>query len=92
MKKVHPNGQLSLGKEWGGREVAVEYVSPHEVRIRAGTIAFIPEEHHPFFTPAAIERLSAFSDWEEKTPPKKADLDQFRAAVARRRTAKPKKK
>jgi len=84
-KKVHSNGQISLGKDWGGRDVQVEYVGPNEIRIRAGAVAFIPEEHRAFFTPEALEQVADFSRWEETTPPQTSDIQAFRHEITRRR-------
>ena len=63
---VSPNGQISIGKAWAGRQICVEEVSGDEIRISAGT--FIPDSQKMFYTKDALERLNDFNKWEEKNP------------------------
>lgn len=84
--RVHPNGQLSLGRQWGGRDVRVEFVSESEVRIVSGS--FLPDHQKPFYTPEAIARLEAFSIWEEASPPAATDMNDFKASIAKKKAKK----
>ncbi|MGK5083958.1 hypothetical protein WDW37_11715 [Bdellovibrionota bacterium FG-1] len=66
--RVAPNGQISIGKKWAGREIRVEEVSDTELRIVAGF--FVPEHQATFFSPDAMEKFREFNAWNSKNPPK----------------------
>lgn len=68
---VASNGQISIGKEWAGKQIVIERVSPNELRILSG--AFIPDKDLTFHTSEAKEALIEFEDWAEKNPPKKSN-------------------
>lgn len=84
--KVQTNGQLSLGKAWGGKNVQVEFLSPTEIRIVS--VAVIPEHHLPFFTEEAMRRLAEFGTWEENHTATQTSLSELRADIGRRKKAK----
>lgn len=71
--KVAPNGQISIGKKWAGREIRVEEISDSELRIVAGV--FVPKDQATFYTPKAAEALQDFNEWSAKNPPKATDTD-----------------
>ena len=48
---VPSNGQISIGKQWAGREVMVEMVDDNRMVITAGT--FIPHDLSAFYTKEA---------------------------------------
>lgn len=71
--KVAPNGQISIGKKWAGREIRVEEISDSELRIVAGV--FVPKHQATFFTPEALDTLRDFDVWSTKNPPKATDTN-----------------
>ena len=71
--RVAPNGQISIGKKWAGREICVEEVSDTELRIVAGF--FVPEHNATFFSTEATETLRVFNEWGTKNPPKTTDTN-----------------
>ena len=68
---VAANGQISIGKEWAGKQILVEVISAHELRIVSGS--FVPDRELPYHTQEAKQTLDAFDEWSEKTPPKRTD-------------------
>ncbi len=71
--RVAPNGQISIGKKWAGREIRVEEVSDTELKIVAGF--FVPENQATFFSSEATKTLQAFNQWSTKNQPKTTDTD-----------------
>lgn len=65
---VPPNGQISIGKSWAGRQILVEEIGNNEIKISAGV--FVPDAQALFFTKDAQKSLQEFSDWEEKNTAK----------------------
>jgi hypothetical protein len=63
---VPPNGQISIGSAWAGRQVRVEEVSEGEIRISSGT--FVPDSQKSLYSKEATQSLSEFSEWEKKKP------------------------
>jgi len=61
---VSPNGQISIGKAWAGRQIRVKEVSENEIHISAGT--FVPDSQKGFFTKEANQSLDEFNQWEEQ--------------------------
>ncbi len=79
---VPSNGQISIGKQWAGREVQVEVVDDNRIVITSGT--FIPADQATFYTKDAQTQLDQFNKWSDKTPPKKSDLSQMRKRLGRK--------
>ena len=79
---VPSNGQISIGKQWAGREVMVEMVDSHRLVITAG--AFIPHDRATFHTAEAQEELAEFNRWSEKTPARKTNIQKLRKRLARK--------
>ena len=48
---VPPNGQISIGKTWAGREVMVEVVDDTRIVITTGS--FVPADQATFYTKEA---------------------------------------
>ena len=61
---VPPNGQISIGSSWAGKQVRVEEINDSEIRISAGM--FVPDSQKTFFTKDAQQKLSDFNEWENK--------------------------
>ena len=79
---VPSNGQISIGKQWAGREVMVEMVDDHHMTITAG--AFIPHDQATFYTREAQAQLADFNRWSESTPARKTRLNQLRKRLGRK--------
>ena len=75
--KVAPNGQISIGKKWAGREIRIEEISDSEMKISSGT--FIPDSQATFYTAEAKETLAKFDSWAERNQPKRTDIKAMRA-------------
>ncbi|NQW44040.1 MAG: hypothetical protein HQ462_01390 [Deltaproteobacteria bacterium] len=79
---VPSNGQISIGKQWAGREVMVEVADENRIVITSGT--FIPADQATFYTKDSKAQLDQFNRWSEKTPAKKSDLSQLRKRFGRK--------
>jgi hypothetical protein len=77
---VPSNGQISIGKEWAGREVQIEQIEDGQILITAGN--FIPDSS--FTSKKAQGHLNAFNQWEKKNSPKKTDLKAMRQKLAKK--------
>jgi len=77
---VPSNGQISIGKEWAGREVQIEQIEDGQILITAGS--FVPDA--TFASKKAQRQLQAFNQWEKKNPPKKTDLKALRQKLAKK--------
>jgi len=78
---VPPNGQISIGKTWAGRQVQIEEVDDHQIVITSG--AFVPAGNETFYTKNAQSQLSEFNEWSSENPPKKSDLKRLRKQLGR---------
>lgn len=88
--RVAPNGQISIGKKWAGREIRVEEVSDTELRIVAGF--FVPEHQATFFSPKAMKTLQEFNEWSAKNPPKTTNTDALFSRLEKQARDKAKKR
>jgi len=79
---VPSNGQISIGKQWAGREVQVEVVDDNRIIITSGV--FIPADQATFYTKEAQTQLDQFNKWSDKTTAKKSDLYQLRKRLGRK--------
>ena len=79
---VPSNGQISIGKQWAGREVMVEMVDDNCLVITAG--AFIPHDMATFYTEKAQSELAGFNRWSERSPARKTNLRELRKRLARK--------
>lgn len=75
---VGKNGQISIGKEYAGRTLEIEYLDDGRALISPGT--FLPDHQAPFFTEAAAEQLRRFAKWAEANPPEPTSSDELRSA------------
>ena len=83
VKTIGSSGQISLGKEYAGRTVAVEEVEQGVWLVKA--VRVIPENELWLHTPTASRTLSQAIKWAERHPPKKSDLDALERKLRRRR-------
>jgi hypothetical protein len=77
---VPSNGQISIGKEWAGREIQIEQIEDGQILITAGS--FMPDT--TFTSKKAQGQLQAFNQWEKKSAPKKTDLKALRQKLAKK--------
>ena len=73
VKVVGSNGQISLGKEFAGRQVLVEEQEPGVWLVRTAMV--IPENELWLHQPQAREELERALDWAQRNPPKESDPD-----------------
>jgi hypothetical protein len=80
IKSIGSSGQISLGKEYAGRQVLVENPEPGVWVIRTATV--IPDNEKWMHTPAVKKNLTAALAWAQKTPPKASDPSKLKMAKA----------
>jgi hypothetical protein len=73
VKVVGSNGQISLGKEFAGRQVLVEEREPGVWLVRTAMV--VPENELWLHQPKAREDLQRALDWAQGHPPKESDPD-----------------
>jgi hypothetical protein len=73
VKVVGSNGQISLGKEFAGRQVLVEEQEPGVWLVRTAMV--IPENELWLHQPQARAELERALDWAKRNPPKESDPD-----------------
>jgi hypothetical protein len=78
VKVVGANGQISLGKQFAGRQVLVEEQEPGVWMIRTATV--IPDNERWLHEPQAASKLSAALNWAVSHP---ADGDNSDAVMKR---------
>lgn len=80
IKSIGSSGQISLGKEYAGRQVLVETPEPGVWVIRTATV--VPDNEKWLHTPAIKKDLSSALAWAQKTPAKASDLSKLKMAKA----------
>ena len=73
VKVVGINGQISLGKQYAGRQVLVEEQGSGVWLIRTATV--IPDNERWLHAPGAAGDLSNALAWAAQNPPEDAQLD-----------------
>lgn len=73
VKVVGSNGQISLGKEFAGRQVLVEEQEPGVWLVRTALV--VPENELWLHQPKAREDLARALDWAQHHPAKESGLD-----------------
>ena len=73
VKLVGANGQISLGKQYAGRQVLVEEREPGCWIVRTATV--IPDNERWLHEPKAADALQAAMAWSASHLPADADLD-----------------
>ena len=79
--KVPGNGQISIGKKWAGRNICMEIVSEHEIRIVSGS--FVPDHQMAFHDKESMETLALFNKWCEGNEPRKTDRKKLRKTLGK---------
>ena len=73
VKVVGSNGQISLGKEFAGRQVLVEEKEPGVWLVRTALV--VPENEFWLHQPKARDDLQRALQWAQNNPPKESDPD-----------------
>jgi hypothetical protein len=73
VKVIGSNGQISLGKEFAGRQVLVEEQEPGVWRIRTASV--VPDNERWLHEPQAREELARALDWAQRNPARESDPD-----------------
>lgn len=73
IKVIGANGQISLGKQFAGRQVLVEEQEPGVWLVRTATV--IPDNERWLHEPQAAADLARALDWAKANPPRDTDVD-----------------
>ncbi|MEJ7668417.1 MAG: hypothetical protein WKH97_06720 [Casimicrobiaceae bacterium] len=76
VKVVGASGQISLGKEFAGRQVLIEEAAPGVWIVRTATV--IPDNERWLHTPEVAGGLSRALAWAAENPAQPTDLTAFR--------------
>jgi hypothetical protein len=76
---VPANGQISIGKEWAGRQIQIQQLNDSQYLISAGN--FIPDHLQEYYSTEAKQQLAEFNEWEAEYEPKQTNLDELRERV-----------
>jgi hypothetical protein len=72
---VGADGQISLGKEFAGRQVLIEEREPGVWLIRTATV--IPDNERWMHEPKAAADLNAALEWAQTHPPDDSNVDEL---------------
>ena len=73
IKTVSRSGQISLGKEYAGRHVLVEQITPGVWIVKLGE--FIPDSERWMWDPGIKAEIDRAVHWAETHPPQETDVD-----------------
>lgn len=73
VKVIGANGQISLGKQFAGRQVLVEEQEPGVWLVRTATV--IPDNERWLHEPQAAADLARALDWAKAHTPRDTDVD-----------------
>lgn len=73
VKVIGANGQISLGKQFAGRQVLVEEQEPGVWLVRTATV--IPDNERWLHLPQAASDLKNALDWAQANPPGDSNVD-----------------
>lgn len=73
VKVIGANGQISLGKQYAGRQVLVEEQEPGVWLVRTATV--VPDNERWLHLPKAAADLQNALSWAQANPPADANLD-----------------
>jgi hypothetical protein len=79
VKVIGANGQISLGKEFAGRQVLLEEREPGVWMIRLAVV--IPENEMWLHQPQAAAELQRAMKWAQNNPAQSSDLDALTATL-----------
>ncbi|MGH8162385.1 MAG: hypothetical protein ACRESR_09680 [Gammaproteobacteria bacterium] len=75
IKTVGSSGQISLGKQYAGRHVAVSETAPGVWVVKLGE--FVPDTERWLHEPAVAESLDRASVWAERHPPAQSNIQDL---------------
>ncbi|HWN41551.1 MAG TPA: hypothetical protein VNW71_04985 [Thermoanaerobaculia bacterium] len=75
IKTVGNSGQISLGKQYAGRQVFVEELEPGVWMIKAGQ--FIADNELWLHEPGVKSKIEESLEWMRQNPPRETDLDEL---------------
>ena len=75
IKTIGNSGQISIGKEYAGRNVLVEQIEPGVWIIKLGE--FIPDSEKWLYQANVNKELEDAITWAENNPPKNSDLNEL---------------
>ncbi len=81
VKVVGTNGQISLGKQFAGRQVLVEETEPGVWLVRTATV--LPDNESWLHQPAAASALRQSLSWAQNNAPKDANVATVIKKLAR---------
>jgi hypothetical protein len=71
VKVIGANGQISLGKQFAGRQVLVEEREPGVWLVRTASV--VPDNERWLHRPQARDDLERAVDWVQRHPPEESD-------------------
>ena len=80
VKVIGANGQISLGKQFAGRQVLVEEQEPGVWLVRTATV--IPDNERWLHEPQAAADLVRALDWAKANTPRDTDVDAIIVKLA----------
>jgi hypothetical protein len=72
IKTVGSSGQISLGKQYAGRHVALSETAPGVWIVKLGK--FMPDNERWLHEPPVSDALDRASGWAERHPPKASNI------------------
>ena len=90
VKVIGASGQISLGKEYAGRQVLVEEAEPGVWTVR--TAAVIPDNERWLHTPEAAAGLSRALAWATENPARPTDLSAIKRKLEHDESSSAKRK
>jgi hypothetical protein len=75
VKVIGANGQISLGKEYAGRQVLVEEREPGVWLVRTAIV--VPENEQWLHLPRAAAELESALSWAARTRPQSTNIDKL---------------
>lgn len=82
VKTVGSSGQISLGKQFAGRQVTVEELEPGVWLVKTARV--IPDNELWVHQPAVKEALDRSLEWAANNPRSETDLDKLERKIVKR--------
>ena len=83
VKKIHPSGQITLGKELAGQFIQIEKLATGQILLTP--VDVIPKHHETFYTKEAKKQLADYNEFEATHKPKRTSMADLRKKVAAKR-------
>lgn len=80
VKIVGANGQISLGKQFAGRQVLVEEREPGVWLVRTATV--VPDNERWLYQASAAVDLQNALAWAQANPPAESDVEALREKIS----------